>query len=594
MIYKLYCGLIMSGYAACSTLLGGYMMHYGGAREVDLGFIFMLQPMTIFLRPFICAHSDRRQIHRQMLAFFATLTALAYVPFIVYPFFFHLLNWDTSTELELDETDPRDMAEVFVDQQAHERQQRIIFWLLMLFHLIGSIGFCGVRSLGDALACNYAKRTGTDFARFRKYGSMSYGVCNFLLGFINQDWLVPNFVPALAVYSGSMLLLAFLVFNWPHEYFIMSCQDNEDEQAQRDYIESLPDLCECLQHVASRICCCCGVQPPAPRRPRPSVSSEPTPAMINRFLQDEAAKAPKSVGGNQLTNKLATGAVTKTAADGQPAAPRQPGGRLATERQLTIGQQVRIFGLLLRRDFRVMLYLLIIFYGGLTGYSGPNFVFTYINLVCQQRGTCKGSELSGLVMLGYCFVETSVYMIVDRWGHRFNRTMALDFTFLVLAFHYCFYGFALDYLSPYFFLVESLHGIEYGISLTMSVNLGYYFAREVELLLPELLARRIVSENDDLELVKVSLMATMSGCYTLAYDGIGCILGCLLFGLVLANFGFNVMWISIGFAALLGFLVIALGYTLGKCFGVRPEILRIRDRQLAEQRAEHDGRQVGA
>ena len=101
------------------------------------------------------------------------------------------------------------------------------------------------------------------------------------------------------------------------------------------------------------------------------------------------------------------------------------------------------------------MYLLLLFYGGLVGYAPPNFVFTYMGVVCQEQG-CDSAFLSGLTMISYCVAETTSYMLIKALKNRVNHALRLNVTLASLAVHYCFFGFFLPHLSPYFFLVESL------------------------------------------------------------------------------------------------------------------------------------------
>lgn len=206
--------------------------------------------------------------------------------------------------------------------------------------------------------------------------------------------------------------------------------------------------------------------------------------------------------------------------------------------------------------------------------------FRYLLPLCSK-------SLVALASVAFARWATICYVVVDKFRDRLNRVLMIEITFASLIIHYYFYGFALEHLSPYFFLMESLHGVEYSISLSTSVELGYYFAREVEVLLPELMRRGIINQDDNnVELVKVSLMATMSGCYTLVYDGFGCILGSLIFGIITGQHSFIATWITIGSLAVVGFVTILFVYSVGKCFKIRPEILRMRDRQLASGQLE--------
>ena len=511
------------------------MILYAGAQEIDLGFLFMIQPITIFARPFICAQADRYQSHQKMLAFYALLTSFSYIPFVIMPF-----------------------VVGHHDGQTDNHQERTRFWLMVVFHTIGSIGFCGVRSLGDGTAVNFAKRFGTDFARYRKYGSISYGICGYLIGRINQHWLLPDFVPGLLMYCSCMSLLALLVYLWPSEYFKMTA--GQAEQNAFGHEDKLPSAGETFRHLMRGLVCMQAKDNPEADRQKGRLE-----------IMDKVTK------NGLRTTMTKAGGITDPKLE---LAYHQRNGEEA--KNLSAKQQFATLKLLVRRDFRLVLYLLVIFYNGLVAYSGPNFVFTYLNETCRRKGTCNGAELAGLVMISYCTVETIGYMIIDKLRGHLNRVLMLEIAFLSVIVHYFFYGLLLDSLSPYWFLVESLHGVEYSIGLSTSVELGYYFAREVELLIPELISNGIISEQDDKDRVKVSLMATLSGCYTFMYDGIGCIVGCLIFGLTTGLYSFRITWLLIGSMSVVGFVALLVAWLIGKLFHIRPEILELKQKRQSQ------------
>lgn len=511
----------MAGYSAVGLLLGGYMLKYTDARELDLGFVFMIQPITIFLRPLICARADRYRSHKSMLAGFLFGTAASYLPFILIPY---LIEVDSLREL---------------------LSLRVRFWILVVGHLLGSICFCGIRSLGDASAVNYAKRTGSDYANYRKWGSISFGLCGYLLGQINQDWLLPDFVPSMIVYSFTTALEGLLVYLWPDEHFYMV--GGADEKDRADDLRPLPVGREIWDH------------------------------MIRKLWRTITCRRTSDISSNLQLQSAHLKTNSKTNTDRKDSDTKVVAKPIAKPKSLSVKTQARIFLLLLRYDYRISAYMLILLYAGLVGYSPPNFVFTHMDQVCHEKGTCNGAALAGLVMLAYCVVETICYMILDALRDKLtNRVLLLEITLLSLAIHYHFYGFVLEHVSPYFFLVECLHGLEYSVSLSTCMEFGYRFANEVNILMPELLRRGIISENDDHELVKVSLMATMSGCFTLVYDGFGTIIGSLAIGVVVHNYSFTVAWIMIGTLATIGFFAIIIGAITVKSFGIRPTIEKFR------------------
>lgn len=502
MIFQLHFLLGTAGYSAAGLLLGGYMMRYADASELDLAFVFMIQPLTVLLRPIVGARADRFQSHKQLLMVSISGLVLSYLPFAMIPF---LVQSSIASSI---------------------LTARFRFWLLSFCHLTGSFCFCGFRSLGDALAVNYAKRTDTNFTSYRKFGALSFGICGYLLGMINQDWILPDFVPTVIVYVSTMFLLLILYYLWPEEYFVMMSQD-DFEQVEK--MRPLPNSRQVCSYAGSKLC---------------------------RLLTC-----------NSCTSSSTSSQMMEVAGSGS-----------SKQSHLSFGQQTSIFLLLMRRDFRLPLSLLFLLYAGLVGYAPQNFVFTYMDVYCHEKGSCNASTLGGLVMVCFCMSETLCYILINAATRKcgMNHLMLLQVSMLSLAIHYYFYGFFLDKLSPYFFLVECLHGLEYSISLSTSVELAYKFANEVELILPELIERGIVDERTDQQLVRVSLMATMSSCFTLAYDGAGTILGSFVLGLIIDSYGFKIGWIFVGSMASVGFLLVCLLFALGRCLKLKPEVSRLK------------------
>lgn len=495
MLFPIQYFLTLSGYSAVGILLGSYMIEYAGAKESDLGIVYMVQPMMSLMRPFISAHADRYQSHRKLYITCLIVTSCSYIPFIVLP---ALLKYPMVEQMLVG---------------------RIHFWLLMIAHIIGSIGLCGVRSLGDALAVNYAKRAGEDFASYRKYGSISFGLVGLLLGQINQDWILPDFVPSMCMYVFSSALLALFVYVWHDEFFVMKAyiSGNSEEEA-----EKLPSRGEIASHIELK---------------------------LRNTLLCSRAVSSKVSDTNHDANYVPT--------------------------TLSASQQVSIFLLLLKRDIRIPMFLVLMFYAGMVGHGPLNFIFTFIIKTCNERGTCNGASFTGLLMICYCVCETVSYMVLNNFRGRLNYLFTTQITFVSLMIHYYFYGFFINQVSHYFFFIECLHGLEYSLGIVASVELGNKFGNEVQLILPELIERGIISKDDNQEIVKLCLLATMNSCFTLVYDGLGTMVGSILYGFVIGHFSFNSVWLVIGTMSVVGFFSALLVYSIGKCFHIEPQICRI-------------------
>lgn len=472
------------------------MLKYSGTNDEEIGFIFAITPTITLLRPFICSRADLHQSHKKLLIVSYLTTSLAYLPFILLPYL--LQNPSISDILT----------------------ERIRFWGLLSAHFIGSLGFCGVRSLGDSLAVNYAMRVGEDYGIYRKYGSVSFGLFGYLLGHVNQNWIMPDFTPSFVVYSLSMSILAFTVYLCPDEIFAMKAHSLNDEGKK----ESLPNGRQIISHMGSKLKKTLSCS---------SIKRNPT----------SSARDDVSIESKRFT--------------------------------LSNRQQISIFTLLLLRDYRVIMYLLVLTLGGLTGYSAQSFIFTFANQYCGERAICDGASMTGLMMMCYCICETTCYLLINAIKKRIGYLVLLETSLLCVAMHYTSYFIFLDKVSAYLFLLETLHGLEYSCSLISSVELGHKFANEVELLLPELMERGVISEDDDLEIVKVCLLATLNSVFTMVYDGIGCATGCLIYAFVIKSYSFKAVFLVIGTVAGSTFILVFIGWFIGKCLNMKPQICQL-------------------
>lgn len=486
MIFGLLYLLVLTN-SAFSLLLGSYFLFYTGASGNQLGFLFMIQPFTIFARPFICARADRFQSHKQLLKYCLLGASVAYLPYVILPYLLKIPVIDVYLTFPLR------------------------FGILASSHLLGSVFYSGVRALIDVMAVSYAKRVGSDFSAYRKWGTLSFGCCGLLLGQINQRWLL-DYVPGAALFCICMSVAFALVHLWPDEFFSMIAH------------KPLPTGREVISRMSIKL--------------RSTLS-------CNNCSKDDQNKSVQD--------------------------------RTANQYRLTNWQQLQILKLLLTQDFRIALCLLLILTVGLVGYSPQNFVFTYMKIYCQREGTCDATSLAGISMFAYCVIEIASFIAIDTFRGRLNYVIMLLATFVSLTFHFCFYGFLLEHVSPYFFLVGSLHGLEYAFSIVAALELAYKAAGQVELIIPQLERRGVISKRDDLEVVKVSTRALLVGIYTSCFDGFGVIISSPIFGFLISNYSYNHFFRVVGFLAMAAFATTLLAISLGKCFAVKPKIERIRE-----------------
>lgn len=519
MIFLLQYALIVGGYAATAFLLGNYMKEYTGARDIDLGFIFMIQPAVIIVRPFVCSLADRYQSHRSLYLYCSMISVLTHIPFILVPFCkqYHLLD----------------------DQMFNEQ---VRFWLLVVCHFIGCICFCCMRTLGDVLTVNYCKQIGSSYTEYRKWGPISFGVCSLILGYINTtspsaSWSlgIPDYVPGFILYTGCHLILTILFYSWPPEFFIIY-SDAQLKKLREASQNNLPARRETGHRVAFKLA-----------------------RLVTCSCLKWSAKT-RSVSITLVKDK-----------------PIDLGEQEPARSYVDSKQQMRILFVLIRQDFRVPIFLLILVFCGVVGHSIQNFVYVYLHTLCRDQ-QCNSSTISGYIMAGICVTETIAYMLSSRLTRVHNKLLKIQLALVTLAIHYSVLAFLVQ-SSPYYFLVESLHGFEFGLMVATSIESGDYFANEVDLVIPELMQAKIISPRDDLDLIRVSLVATMIACFLLVYDGLGGVIGSLMYGFVINNFGYPAAFKLNTSLTLLLLAATVCGTLAARCLSIKPRILLARDQR---------------
>lgn len=544
MIFGLQYALVVAGYAATAFLLGNYMILYTGATELELGLIFSIQPAVILIRPVVCSLADRYQSHRTIYLYCSLCSFLCHLPFIVVPF----LASAGEEEERYNQLDPTRNQLVLT--------KRFRFWLLVLSHFVGCIFFCCMRTLGDVLTVNYCRRTEQSYTNYRRLGPISFGMCSLVLGYINCShtlWGLPDYVPGFILYSSCHFTLFVLFSLWPNEFFEIV---SEAQLSEGYELKPLPSSREIRQHVKGKLLrlftCCTSARATVTTTTTTATSEEKCKATCASDHQLEASM-------KQVT--------------------------IPEHKYISSKQQARIFWFLVKNDLRIPVFMLVLVGCGIVGHSVQNFVYVYLDKICQKQH-CQSGTISGYIMLGICLTETVAYSLSSHW-FRFqddktttseheprnssNKLAKIQLALVVLAAHYLVLAFA-THQSAYYFLVEALHGFEFGLMIATGIESGDYFAQEVNLVMPELRRRRIISEQDDPNLVRVSLVATMLACFLLVYDGLGGVIGGLFYGLVVDRFGFPVAFQLNALLTLVLLLAVLMGTQMARHLRIRPRI----------------------
>lgn len=100
---------------------------------------------------------------------------------------------------------------------------------------------------------NFARRTDSGYANFRKFGSISLGLGSLPPGYINCNWILPDYTPALIVYSLAHLTLDLLVLLLPKEFFIIVSEFSLNDDGLSQQLEPLQSTGEAFRQAARRL-----------------------------------------------------------------------------------------------------------------------------------------------------------------------------------------------------------------------------------------------------------------------------------------------------------------------------------------------------
>lgn len=504
--------------------MGVFIQTYTDASTTEVGLLYMLMPLSaLIFRPIICSMADREQAHQRYLMICLFITAISYLPFVIIP---------------------------LLGPAIYVTYSRFCWYFLVTLKVIGDVAFGGVVSIGDSLAINYAERIGTDFSVFRVWGTISWMFFGFIIGQINEVWFLPKYVPGFLVLVSSSLLDMFIIWLWPKEYFIMSTSTNK--QVKTDQQLTVDDkkmkkgsaMTKCLlpkevvwahakKKLKSLVTCSCfsaGLDEPVELMPPSAISIERIPGSIDS-IDDKSIDSKKGALNDNRRNVKQHSKIEKKV-------------------------QMQILFLLIRRDARIIPYLIMFICAGAT-IVPVSFFFMSLAERCHENDSCNFSQLGGFLQVSMAIAETILFIYIKRITETIGRLNTIAIAFLLTAVKYTFYGSPLwPQVDPYFSLVSELpHGIIFGTFLTSMVELGHLFATEVEFIVPELVDKGIIDKADS-EVLKLSLAATMQALISSFNDGFGRGLAALAFGLIVDHYSYRTLWLTVGIGAAIVFIII--------------------------------------
>lgn len=391
-----------------------------------------------------------------------------------------------------------------------------LFWILTVIHFFGCVCFDAAKSLADALTLNYVSRIESTYGRYRIYSLIFQGVGGLLIGYINTGTSLPNYVAGMLIFVGCFVSLALLTYGWPSEFYVFL---NESQLRDEEYMKQRPSLAsnaDCFKHLCKKVGCCGAYQ--------------------------------KSTGET-----------------------KHPKVEQGTKKYLNVRQQMLIMKQLMQMDHCLPLLMLTLIFSGIVGYSGQQFVQIQVKEVCST-GECNSSVISGYILICIFFCEFAVLIFTDNIRLHYYTSIQVGLVFT--AFEYASICY-LTQMSPYFYIIAGAHGLHGFLAFLVCVKQGREFANRVELIIPKLNELQILNKDNDIELVKISLAATMIATFVLCHEGVGAILGRLALGTIIQKYGYNVGWLALSTLAALLFLLISIARMVGYATSIGSRLNRI-------------------
>lgn len=391
----------------------------------------------------------------------------------------------------------------------YKAHPRFCWYFLAIVKIIGDIGLGGAVSLGDTLAINYAKRTSADYNKYRIYGTVSWMFFGLVIGQFNEIWFLPKYTAAFMLLIASSLLNMSIYWLWPDEYFRIVESDGPTKVEQQS--KSLMSRDVVLAHIRGKI--------------------------ASLFCL-----APKSEANLSTEMSCAT-----------PDRQHKPDRPART--QISKKTQLRILALLFKRDLRIILYLCFFILCGMAC-ARLNFFFMSMGERCEREGSCQFSQMAGYLQVAMASMETFLLGYLKQINAAIGQVNTCTLLALTVAAKNLFYGTLWMHISPYYsLLVEPLQGIMIAFTMSTTIEMAHRFGSEVQYIIPELIERQIISKDDDLNVVKRSVRATMQAIVSSCLDGLGRGLGALFYGIIVDHYSYEDLWFGIGVVAIIVALI---------------------------------------
>lgn len=388
----------------------------------------------------------------------------------------------------------------FIDTPSKDRGLVLPIWIFIcIMASTATISMSVVGSLSDAFAMDSSRKNNLNYGFIRVWGTLGWGIASLVLAYLNGIKQLPFLVPGLIMTIVLIVIDLLAVILWPKK-----SDFNLDKSASDS---SLEDVINAITQIENR------------------------GSNIGSTAGDNSKTTGYGTMGDRIEMKNSQ-------------LPNVQARKTPSNLKL---QWLLLKGVAKRRKSLFRYMVLFTCSGALIALQ-----WSYLFLYLQKIYTESFTFISSLSMVGQAICgELPFFILSNVIIKRCGRSFTLSLSIMSLGLRYLLYRYLLPNSSMYFVLLtESLAGPSFGLFYVIMTEVGLEYS-DCEDVVSEFVRSRLVENNpEEIKKLRQALRATMQSLMSACYEGLGVGIGSIVGGLVIDNFGFEILWTGAAITAL--------------------------------------------
>lgn len=554
---------------------------------MQYGYLNMVLPfVTVIVTPLICSLADRRRAHRSFFTFSLVITFISMVLYAFLPIL------------------------AVIDHPGEPSGSLLIGpWVYycsvsLVCNLAVAINTC----LSDSFAVLQAEECKTSFGRIIVWGTFGWAASALVLSFINQWTALPRLMPGLVFGTILLALDVVIVAYWPRtmdfkldlipidaaksltgsaspshrepsDYMplnepakinlgsVIDTKDGQKHRKTRSPIEmTLENLADDREQQTTKIV---------------DLNTEPALGRFNaKTLSSEigAKNQPKEISDKvnetlsyNLTPPDGTSQAEKSNSTGTDLSDREvdyynrkdlktKNGALDSVRIIrrkkpscvsSLRIQIITLVLILRRRRDLIRYFILFILSGFFMSMHWNYFFLYLDQIYHKQF----EFISAFSMITQSLIgELPIFLLSRSFIDWFGQSHTLSISMISIGLRFILYAYLLPNVNMYFIaFADAFQGPNYGLFYVVMTEVGLEFSYCDDVTIGKLAKMGELDPNDksQVDAVRLALRSTVQSVAFACYEGIGVGLGSIVGGWLVANYGFNILWVLMAFGSVI-------------------------------------------